>query len=305
MSENSISKTARALDLIPFILEHQGITILELAEKFGVSEKQIYEDLNLLFCCGLPGYTPLELIDMQFEDGFVTVSEPQALDQPRKFSQAELVSILVALDILEGAPSQLDRDEIPSLKSKISSLLKGSTRPIAISENKTPTLQEIESALRQGSAIEIEYISAKSDEITSRQIAPISLVAAGSQYFLTAWCSLAQAERTFRVDRIRKVSILHSTKFQTKKAKDHIQDEVMQYRLHVRSKGLRFIEENSHLIKETRRVGDGFEIVLSGVQEDWLLRTLRTYLGEIEVIAPDATAAALKERFRRTLNRYK
>ena len=65
---DALMRTKRSLDLIPFILEHQGITMEELAKKFNVSKDVLFEDLNMLFCCGLPGYTPLELIDMSFDD---------------------------------------------------------------------------------------------------------------------------------------------------------------------------------------------------------------------------------------------
>ena len=41
MSESALDRTARALDLVPYLLEHQGISISELAQVFGVSEKQI------------------------------------------------------------------------------------------------------------------------------------------------------------------------------------------------------------------------------------------------------------------------
>ena len=48
MSESALDRTARALDLVPYLLEHQGISITELSEVFGVSEKQINDDLILI-----------------------------------------------------------------------------------------------------------------------------------------------------------------------------------------------------------------------------------------------------------------
>ena len=86
MSESALDRTARALDLVPYLLEHQGISIPELAVAFGVSEKQINDDLVLIHMCGLPGYTPLELIDMFYEDGYVTVSDPQSFKKPRSMN---------------------------------------------------------------------------------------------------------------------------------------------------------------------------------------------------------------------------
>ena len=59
-----IEQTARLLDLVPFLLAHQGIALEDLAKQFGVTQEVILDDLNTLWLCGLPGYTPLELIDL-------------------------------------------------------------------------------------------------------------------------------------------------------------------------------------------------------------------------------------------------
>jgi proteasome accessory factor C len=77
MAESALNRAARALDLVPYITENPGVAIEDLADKFQVSSQQIVKDLELIFLCGLPGYTPYELIDLNFEDGVVTIIEPQ------------------------------------------------------------------------------------------------------------------------------------------------------------------------------------------------------------------------------------
>ena len=54
-----VEKAARLLDLVPFISSHQGIALVDLASQFGISESELISDLNTLWMCGLPGYTPL------------------------------------------------------------------------------------------------------------------------------------------------------------------------------------------------------------------------------------------------------
>ena len=44
--DKPLARTARLLDLIPFILSHQGITIVDLAKEFGVTEKEILEEVR-------------------------------------------------------------------------------------------------------------------------------------------------------------------------------------------------------------------------------------------------------------------
>ena len=128
---DALSRTRRALDLIPYILEHQGISMDELADRFNISTEVLYEDLNLLFCCGLPGYTPLELIDISFDDGVVSVSNPQEFDKPRKLSKQELLRLYLGLELLaQFAPEKL-MGNVDSLRSQISDLLKAG-KPIEI-----------------------------------------------------------------------------------------------------------------------------------------------------------------------------
>ena len=115
MTESALDRTARALDLVPYLLEHQGISVAELAQVFGVSEKQINSDLILIHMCGLPGYTPLELIEMYYEDGYVTVSDPQSLNKPRKMNRTEITSLLVSLDLLKSARSDSIAEEVLAL----------------------------------------------------------------------------------------------------------------------------------------------------------------------------------------------
>ena len=91
MTENAAERAIRLLDLVPFILENQGISIKQLAGSFDVSKEEIIKDLNLLFVCGLPGYTPLELIDISFEDEVVFIRDPQNLAEPRNLTISESI----------------------------------------------------------------------------------------------------------------------------------------------------------------------------------------------------------------------
>ena len=54
--DKPLTRTARLLDIVPFILSHQGIAVSELAKEFGVTENEIAADLELVFMCGLPQF---------------------------------------------------------------------------------------------------------------------------------------------------------------------------------------------------------------------------------------------------------
>ena len=100
MVDTAAVRALRSMDLIPYVLENPGVSIAELSARFSVTQAQIESDLQLVFMCGLPGYTPYELIDVAFEDGVVSIIDPQVLDKPRKFSSNEIVVIALGLKIL-------------------------------------------------------------------------------------------------------------------------------------------------------------------------------------------------------------
>jgi proteasome accessory factor C len=142
MVDTAATRALRTMDLIPYILENPGISIRELAKQFNVTEKQIESDLQLVFMCGLPGYTPYELIDLVFEDGVVSIIDPQVLDRPRRFAKSELVMITLGLQILmELNQSNQDRlNRLLALANKITKL--GSSNSVLFSPtgNKSPFL---------------------------------------------------------------------------------------------------------------------------------------------------------------------
>lgn len=71
-----VEKAARMLDLVPFITTHQGIPLDDLAAQFQVSQSELLSDLNALWMCGDSRF---DLIDLEFESGFVSIRNAETL----------------------------------------------------------------------------------------------------------------------------------------------------------------------------------------------------------------------------------
>jgi len=292
MTEPSTTRTARALDLIPFLLEHQGISVTELAEEFGITQMQILEDLNLLFVCGLPGYSPLELIDMNFEDGYVTVSDPQVLDKPRKLSKPELTTLLVSLEVMKSMANQDVREELEGLQVKLRAVLDLKPTIDVLGNEPTDTkLDEILQAIAKGSALEINYLSAHSDKESWRTIIPNRVYAEGKHTYIQSWCITSQGERVFRLDRILAIRKSDQAFSPGIEPSDH--EPADDYSLFVSDNARIFIEENSAVIAHTAKISNGYEVSVTAIDQDWLVRTIAGFGPEIAVLNPPALKAAL------------
>ena len=201
-----LERTARLLDLVPYISSHQGISLKELAQTFKVDQGQMTNDLTTLWMCGLPGYTPLELMDLDFESGFVTIHNAETLAKPRSISFDEGVALVLGLDLLRSAisPDRSDLlERIDLLSQRLAELIK---LPAALSA--TPLVnQEVSSAiseaLKSRMGLQITYHSLYRDEISTRVIFPIEVVESEGHLYLSSYCYSAMDFREFRIDRIQ------------------------------------------------------------------------------------------------------
>ena len=156
-------RLARILDLIPFIFTHQGVSIQELAEKFVCSEKEIYQDLDMLLDCGLPGHTPLEAIDVIFEEGFVYIRNSEELKNPRTLTQAEIATQIIGLELLGSKNNQ----RVSKLMEKLSKLLKTN---VAYAPSETDRyVALLQEAIQNSNLVQIQYGA------STRQVIPNEL----------------------------------------------------------------------------------------------------------------------------------
>ena len=201
-----LERTARLLDLVPFISSHQGISLKELAKTFKVDQGQMTNDLTTLWMCGLPGYTPLELMDLDFESGFVTIHNAETLAKPRSISFDEGVALVLGLDLLRSAisPDRSDLlERIDLLSQRLAELIKLPSALSATSLVNQEVSSAISGALNSRMGLEITYHALYRDEVSTRVIFPIEMVESEGHLYLSSYCYSAMDFREFRIDRIQ------------------------------------------------------------------------------------------------------
>ena len=68
------TRLVRLLNMVPYFQANPRVTRSQAASDLGVSLKQLGEDLDQLWLCGLPGYGPGDLIDFEFTGDTVEVN---------------------------------------------------------------------------------------------------------------------------------------------------------------------------------------------------------------------------------------
>jgi len=302
MADNAAQRALRTMDLVPYILEHPGVSTEDLAAKFSVTQKQIEKDLQLIFLCGLPGYTPYELIDLTFEDGVVSIIEPQVLTKPRNFSSSELVVIKLGLEILRelnvNEPNKLDK--INTLLQKFHSETGQDSVLLAKEISSSPYYSVISTAISQRKQLSIEYQSVSKDQLSTRLIAPYNISMLNGNLYLSAYDMDRQSDRVFKLDLISKCEIRERTELDLVKTTAISQT----VELMVDVKLTNFIERNTSIIVDRRLTANGIKVTLKVNNLEWISRAVISYAPNIKVISPIALSEMIEQRVKNLLNAY-
>ena len=198
------SRLRRVLALVPWIAEHPGAALAEIATRFGVSEAELEHDLELLPLCGLPPYTPDRLIEVEIVDGHVWIRFAEYFDRPLRFSAEEGLALLTAGRALLAVPGSDERGALATALDKLAGAL-GATEGLSVEVGEPPHLDALRRAADTRERVEIDYYSFGRNATTSRKIDPRSVFHAFGHWYAAAYCHQAQDERLFRLDRIRAV----------------------------------------------------------------------------------------------------
>jgi len=302
MADTAAVRALRSMDLIPYVLENPGVSIAELSARFSVTQAQIESDLQLVFMCGLPGYTPYELIDVAFEDGVVSIIDPQVLDKPRKFSSNEIVVIALGLKILidinqtnTTALTKLKQlsDKIAKLGSNKSILMTGDVRAF-------PFFEIISKAISEQRVLALQYHSLIKDQITQRLVLPEKLYFLNGRLYLSALDIDIDSDRVFKVDLIKECKI--GDRVAGKKLFESSQETKVV--LDVQKQNRLFIERNSSIITAMQENGDLIRVHLQVSSLEWIKLTVLSNAPGITVVSPESLADSVEQSAKDLLALY-
>lgn len=208
--ETATQRLQRLLAMVPWLLQHPGVAVTEAAAEFGVSEGQIDEDLNLLFVCGTPGGTHAELIDAQWEDGHIYLSNADDLAEPMRLTRDEAVTLTAGLHALVA--SLVNPDVVERTLAKIraaSAEADGPALDLEIDDGRQyAAMEPIRRGLTERRRLHLTYWVPSRDETTERDVDPMRVLNLDGHWYLEAWCHRAIGVRLFRLDRIESASVL-------------------------------------------------------------------------------------------------
>ena len=272
-----MEKASRLLDLVPYLYANQGVSIEKVASDFNITREEVLSDLNTLWMCGESRF---DLIELEFESGFVYIRNAQAINIVRSLSTQESLSIILGLELLKDELGDKRPDLISEIESIKSSLTPGLSSVVAASPGiKASLIETIDIAINTRKDLQINYHSVAEDKYSSRLIVPIEKIRRDGHDFLIAFCTTADAKRSFRLDRISTAEVVDSEREVPKELV--ASSETMPAKIKVHGNARHFTETFSTFTDQ----GDGiFEVQVFSPR--WLIREVIASGGELEILEP-------------------
>jgi proteasome accessory factor C len=283
----------------------------EIATRFDLTPEALVTELELAACCGLPPYTPDQLMEIVVTDTSVSAHHGSALSRPRRLTPGEGFALAASARGLLAVQGSDEDGALSRALEKLEAALGGER--LVIDLDTPPMLAMVRDAAAAKQRLEISYYSASSDRRSRREIAPRRVFASEGHWYVDAMCSLAGDERRFRIDRIDDARVVEGVSDGT----DGLADlepggfetfvpgpDTRRVRLSL-DPALAWMVESIPVEAPAVEVGDRLEVEVVVGGDAWLERLLlRLGPGTVVVDPPeDATRAA--EAAARILLRYR
>lgn len=306
------TRLVRMLNMVPYFQANPKVTRSAAAAHLGVTRKQLDDDLRQLWMCGLPGYSPGDLIDFDFVGDTVAVTFTAGVDRPLRLTSPEATGILVALRSLVDVPGMVDPEAARSAIAKIET---AAGAPRAGVEDGAPAepgaAAVVRAAVRDRRAVTLEYYSASRDSLTTRTVDPIRVALVADNSYLEAWCRTAEGVRLFRFDRIVDAHLLDEPSAPPPPSVQAEPDTSLFDADPSLPSATLLIDRAAawmfdyYPLRVTHELPDGAcEASMTYASDDWMARFVLGFGSAVRVMAPESLAQRVREAAAAALHAY-
>ena len=285
---------SRLFKILYHLLDKGQATAPELAEKFEVSVRTIYRDIDALSGAGIPVYTETG------RNGGIHLLNDFVLDKTI-LSETEKQEILAALQSIH-ITRNMDGSRTLQKLSALFQLHSENWLEVDFSRWGNPgydneTFELLKSAVIRHRSVKLRYAGSY-EEIRERTVQPYKLVYKAKAWYLQAFCTEKQDWRVFKLNRILELEVLEEG-FSQLNPPGPIETFEGEYP----KVTLRFPKEMSYRVydefdkAQIQRQENGDLIVSANMPEDpWLIGFLLSFGTRVDILSPAHLKEAVAEQ---------
>ena len=313
---NLLMQIDQLFEFVYILIDKKQSTAGEMAKRFGVSTRTIYRWIDALSVSGVPVYS------LKGRGGGIAISEKYALDK-RILSEEErlaIVSSVKAFNKLSGNPASAVNANIKAAE-KISGLVASDTDWLEVDFSpwsaEGSEVQRLFGTLRdcilKKRQVSFDYFSG-TGKTEHRIVHPWKLIYKGQAWYLQGWCTTRQAERFFKLTRMRNVSMTGRSATITKLSvsQDESSSEDSKYqpplvtiKARVTNNKISYLLDTFICSEVVPNKDGSITASFSVPDEPWLTDMLLSFGPDLKILSPKAVREKILNLANSVLNVYK
>ena len=294
----------RLFEIVYILLEKKSVTAKDLAERFEVSVRTIYRDIDVLSSAGIPIYAS------QGKGGGIALMEHFILNKSvlTEAEQDEILFALQSLTVTRNPESDTVLSKIKSLFNKgTSDWIEVDLSPWGSDRNQKCEFTILKNSILNREVIEFEYYNAAGEK-GKRRVEPVKLVFKVNAWYLKGFCLTKNATRTFKISRMANLSSTGEYFTARPAEADETGTESTQQWINLELKitansAYRIYEEFNE--KEITKNQDGsFQISTLLPDNKWLISYLLSFGADVLVLSPQHIRNKLKDQSEKIFKSY-
>ena len=290
----------RLFEIVYILLQKKKTTAKELADRFEVSTRTIYRDIETLSTANIPIYAS------KGKDGGIGLLDEYVLNKTI-LSEEEQNQILFALQGMKKVKGQDEKDILEKLSilfnKKIDDWIK-------IDFSNWGNVQEerfdiIKSAILNKQLIGFTYYNSNGEE-SKRIVEPLQIWFKDKSWYLVSYCKLKQDYRIFKIARIKEVKMLqeHFERELPKEENEQYNFKIIELELEI-NKAMTYRVYDEFESKEITKKQDGnFIIKVKYPENEWVYGYILSFGEHAKVLSPGYAKNIIKDKLQKTLKNY-
>lgn len=294
-------------EFVYILIDKKQVTAREMARHFGVSSRTIYRWMEALSISGVPLYS------LKGRGGGIAISENFTLDKTvlTEDERLAIVSSLKAMDTLSGKNTSAAQKLSRLVKTSDTDWLQVDFAPWSPEGSEVRDLFSlIRDSILKKVQITFDYFSGDGRS-ENRTVAPWKLLFRGQSWYLQGWCYKRQAQRFFKLTRMRNLIITSKKANQVRPdltQPDQIPDysfPLIEIRARVSKERLSYLMDSYICSSITPLENDFVELTFTAPDAPWLYEMLLGLGPQIKILGPNKIKDKIIEAANALVKLYK
>lgn len=293
----------RLFEIVYILIQKKKVTAKELANRFEVSTRTIYRDIEILSRANIPVYAT------KGKEGGIGILDEYVLNKTI-LTEEEQNQILFALQGMKKVVGQDEKNTLRKLSrlfnKKVDDWIKIDFSNWGKDNEKEKRFNMIKTAILNKNQIEFVYYNSNGEK-SQRTVEPLQVWFKDKSWYLIAYCKTKQDYRIFKIARIKEIKILEEhfkRELQQENKKEEYKFKTVTLELEI-SKKMAYRVYDEFEDSEINKKDDGsFIINVEYPENEWVYGYILSFGEYVNVLAPERVKRTIKDKIEKILKNY-